>query len=75
MNLPRYRRSQGWEIGPLPPTEIPRLIKIIITKPYIFSVLVFFAFSRTTVYVYNRLILILTSRWPGPPQINFCHPI
>ena len=29
------------------------------------------AFLHTTVYVYNTLILILTTRWPGPPQIKF----
>ena len=27
-------------------------------------------FSRKTVYVYKRLILILTTMWPGPPQIK-----
>ena len=29
------------------------------------------AFWRTTVYVYNRLPLILTTRWPGPPHFAF----
>ena len=31
------------------------------------------AFLHTTIFVYNRLILILTTRWAGHPQIKFCH--
>ena len=43
------------------------MIKIITTKPYGFSVS-FSIFAHTTVYEYNRLILILTTRWPEPPS-------
>ena len=71
MNLPRHRRSQRGGKRPAPPRiEMPPMIKIITTKRYFFSVS-FSIFAYTAVYVYNRLQLILTTRWPGPPQINF----
>ena len=49
MNLLRLR--------PIPPIEMPPMKKIITTKPNVFFQFKL-AFLRTTVYVFNRLILI-----------------
>ena len=38
MNLPRHRRSRGRGAKPPPPMEILPIIKIVLTKHYVFSV-------------------------------------
>ena len=67
--LPRHRRSQVGQ-KPALQIEMPPMIKIITTKPCVFSIS-FSTFAYATVYEYNSLKLILTTRWPGPPQIKF----
>ena len=61
--------KEGQKARPLP-IEMPPMIKII-TKPCVFSVFLAFLQICTTVYEYNRLILILMTRWLGPLQIKF----
>ena len=69
MNLYRQKGSGGGEARPLS-IEMPPMVTIIPTMPYVSSVS-FSIFAYTTVCEYNRLILIMSTWWPEPPQINF----
>ena len=69
--LPRHRRSRrGWGQKAAPSQLKCHQQLNNNKKPYVFSVS-FSIFAHTTVYEYNRLILILTTRWPGPLQTKF----